>query len=300
MYTDIPDGTRLLGLTIKDGVATVDLSRGVRVGRRTRVDPRPARPGRLHADPVPDRRPACGSSSTASPSRCSAAQGVVLDHPVGRDDYTDQLPAIFIDRPAWGARARQPRPRGRRRQRVRGDVPGAAPRRQRRRPGRPPGHGELRHRAAGARSRSTWPYTVSKGQYGHAPRLRPVGEGRHPGERHRVPGLAHAGRLTPGGRAARQRRPIRRPIRIAPTAPGRRARSARRPSGGTAPPTGGARRTRPAPGPRPHPCEIDEDPVDEPDPALGAQPRPGPRCSATIPARWAAGSPNAAPIGVTV
>ena len=26
MYTDIPDGTKLLGLSIKDGVATVDLS----------------------------------------------------------------------------------------------------------------------------------------------------------------------------------------------------------------------------------------------------------------------------------
>ena len=31
--------------------------RGVRVGRRARVDPRPARAGRVHADPVPDRRP---------------------------------------------------------------------------------------------------------------------------------------------------------------------------------------------------------------------------------------------------
>jgi len=27
----------------------------------------------------------------------------VLDQPVGREDYREQLPAIFVDRPAWGA-----------------------------------------------------------------------------------------------------------------------------------------------------------------------------------------------------
>jgi len=32
-----------------------------------------------------------------------SGEGVILDHPVGREDYTDQLPAIFVDRPAWGA-----------------------------------------------------------------------------------------------------------------------------------------------------------------------------------------------------
>ena len=31
-----------------------------------------------------------------------SGEGVVLDTPVGRADYTDQLPAIFVDRPAWG------------------------------------------------------------------------------------------------------------------------------------------------------------------------------------------------------
>jgi hypothetical protein len=31
-----------------------------------------------------------------------SGEGVVLDKPVGRSDYTDQLPAIFVDRPAWG------------------------------------------------------------------------------------------------------------------------------------------------------------------------------------------------------
>ena len=38
-------------------------------------DVRPARSGRLHADPVPDRRRASSSSSTGSPSRRSRARG---------------------------------------------------------------------------------------------------------------------------------------------------------------------------------------------------------------------------------
>jgi germination protein M len=30
-------------------------------------------------------------------------EGVVLDKPVGRADYREELPEIFVDRPAWGA-----------------------------------------------------------------------------------------------------------------------------------------------------------------------------------------------------
>jgi hypothetical protein len=31
-------------------------------------------------------------------------EGIILDRPVGRTDYDDELlPAIFVDRPAWGA-----------------------------------------------------------------------------------------------------------------------------------------------------------------------------------------------------
>ena len=50
-------------------------------------------------------------------------EGVALDQPVGRDDYTNQLPAIFVDRPAWGAALGNPGRVSRARQRVRGDVP---------------------------------------------------------------------------------------------------------------------------------------------------------------------------------
>ena len=55
MYTTIPDGTKLLGISISNGVATVNLSREFESGGGSRVDPRPPRPGGLHADAVPDR-----------------------------------------------------------------------------------------------------------------------------------------------------------------------------------------------------------------------------------------------------
>jgi Immunoglobulin-like domain of bacterial spore germination len=37
-----------------------------------------------------------------------SGEGVILDHPVGRADYTGQLPAIWVDRPTWGAAAGNP------------------------------------------------------------------------------------------------------------------------------------------------------------------------------------------------
>ncbi len=37
------------------------------------------------------------------PATVFSGEGIVLDGPVGRDDYEDLLPAIFVDRPAYGA-----------------------------------------------------------------------------------------------------------------------------------------------------------------------------------------------------
>ncbi len=101
MYTAIPEGTRFLGLSIKDGVATVDLSREFEsgggsasvLGRLAQVvytlTQFPTVKGvkfELDGEPV-------GAFS---------GEGVILDQAVDRDDYLDQLPVIFVDRPAWG------------------------------------------------------------------------------------------------------------------------------------------------------------------------------------------------------
>jgi germination protein M len=94
MYTTIPEGTRFLGLHIDAGVATVNLSREFEsgggsdsIGRVAQVvytlTQFPTVSGvRFEIDGVPPK---------------TVFTGVLT-----RADYTDQLPAIFVDRPAWG------------------------------------------------------------------------------------------------------------------------------------------------------------------------------------------------------
>jgi hypothetical protein len=102
MYTAVPDGTTLLGISIADGVATVNLSREFESGGGSEsmqarlaqvvytLTQFPTVTGvRFLLDGVP--------------VTAFGGEGIVLDRPVGRDDFRDQLPAIFVDRPAWGA-----------------------------------------------------------------------------------------------------------------------------------------------------------------------------------------------------
>ena len=107
MYTDVPDGTRLLGLSIKGGVATVDLSaefgsggdKSAILGRLAQVV------YTLTQFPTVDT---VSFELDGQPVTAFGGAGIVLDQPVGRDDYTDQLPAIFMDRPAWSAALTHP------------------------------------------------------------------------------------------------------------------------------------------------------------------------------------------------
>lgn len=102
MSTAVPSGTRLLGLSISGGVATVDLSREFEsgggsfsiLGRLAQVV------YTLTQFPTVD---AVQFRLDGRPVEVFSGEGVVLDKPVGRDDYRDLLPAVFVDRPAWGA-----------------------------------------------------------------------------------------------------------------------------------------------------------------------------------------------------
>src|SRR6185369_9123255 len=100
--TAVPDGSQLLGLTIKDGVATVDLSSEFESGGGSAS--------------VLTRLGQVVYTLTQFPSVKSVvfqiegetrsvfgSEGVVLDGPVGRSDYVQLLPAIWVDRPAYGA-----------------------------------------------------------------------------------------------------------------------------------------------------------------------------------------------------
>lgn len=100
--TVVPNGTKLLDLTIKDGVATVDLSGEFESGGGSA-----SVLGRL-AQVVYTLTQFPTVKSVAfqvdgRPVKAFAGEGVVLDKPVTRADYVNQLPSIFADRPAWGA-----------------------------------------------------------------------------------------------------------------------------------------------------------------------------------------------------
>ena len=101
MYTTIPEGTRFLGLRIDAGVATVNLSREFEGGGGSA-----SILGRLaQVVYTLTQFPTVQSvrfELDGAPVTVFSGEGVVLDQPVGRADYTDQLPAVFVDRPAWG------------------------------------------------------------------------------------------------------------------------------------------------------------------------------------------------------
>jgi hypothetical protein len=100
--TAVPAGTRLLGLTIKNGVATVDLSTEFDSGGGS---------ASMHYRLAQVVYTLSQFSTVKSvvfkiegeTVTVFGSEGIVLEGPVGRADYNDQLPAIFVDRPAYGA-----------------------------------------------------------------------------------------------------------------------------------------------------------------------------------------------------
>ena len=189
----VPAGTRLLGISIKNGVATVDLSTEFDSGGGSA-----SMQYRL-AQVVYTLTQFSTVKSVVfkiegETVTVFGSEGIVLDGPVGRADYYDQLPSIFVDRPAYGAALGNP-----------GRVSGNAD------------VFEATFRVAildaagkslvdqqvmatcGTGCRGTFDvtlsYTVSKGQWGTLARLQPLGQGRDAGGRPRVPGLADAGEL---------------------------------------------------------------------------------------------------------
>ena len=103
----VPGGTRLLGITIRGGVATVDLtseyqSGGGSLSMQTRL-------GQvvytLTQFPTVQK---VRFRLDGTPVNVFSSEGIVLDHPVGRSDYANLLPAIEVSKPAEGARVTSP------------------------------------------------------------------------------------------------------------------------------------------------------------------------------------------------
>jgi hypothetical protein len=100
MYTAIPDGTIFLGLTIDGGIATVNLSREFERDGDISATRRLAQVVyTLTQFPTID---GVRFQLDGAPVSTFGSEGIALDQPVNRASYTDALPAIFVDRPAWG------------------------------------------------------------------------------------------------------------------------------------------------------------------------------------------------------
>jgi len=99
--TLIPEGTELLGLTIEDGVAVVDLSRefesgGGSLSMRMRIA---QVVHTLTQFPTVER---VGFLLGGEPVEAIGGEGVVVDPPVARGDFEDLAPAILVDSPTPG------------------------------------------------------------------------------------------------------------------------------------------------------------------------------------------------------
>lgn len=101
MYSVIPEGTRFLGLRIDAGIATVNLSREFASGGgSTSVLGRLAQVVyTLTQFPTVS---GVRFELDGEPVTVFSGEGVTLDTPVHRADYEYLLPAVFVDRPAWG------------------------------------------------------------------------------------------------------------------------------------------------------------------------------------------------------
>ncbi len=105
--TAVPADTRLLGLNIEDGLATVDLSSEFESGGGSlSMQMRLAQVVfTLTQFPTVER---VEFRLDGEPVDVFSGEGIVLDEPVDRSDYEDLMPAILVDRPAPGARISSP------------------------------------------------------------------------------------------------------------------------------------------------------------------------------------------------
>jgi germination protein M len=107
LLSAVPSGTRLLGIGIRNGIATVDLtseyqsgggslSMQMRLGQVVYT---------LTQFPTVQK---VRFSLDGTPVNVFSSEGIVLDHPVGRADYVNLLPAIEVSKPADGANVTSP------------------------------------------------------------------------------------------------------------------------------------------------------------------------------------------------
>ena len=101
LATSVPAGTKLLGISIKKGVATVDLTSQYQSGGGSLSMKARLAQVVYTLTQFPTVR-AVLFHLDGEPVNVFSGEGIVLDHPVGRKDYEDLLPVITVDKPAAG------------------------------------------------------------------------------------------------------------------------------------------------------------------------------------------------------
>jgi germination protein M len=107
LQTAIPAGTRLRGISIDRGVATIDLTSEYQSGGGSLS--MQVRLGQVVYTLT--QFPTVKSVSfrlDGTPVNVFSSEGIVLSHPVGRGDYKDLLPPIVVSQPAPGSRVTSP------------------------------------------------------------------------------------------------------------------------------------------------------------------------------------------------
>jgi sporulation and spore germination protein/immunoglobulin-like protein involved in spore germination len=107
LATSVPAGTKLLGIAIKKGVATVDLTSQYQSGGGSLSMKARLAQVVYTLTQFPTVR-AVLFHLDGEPVNVFSGEGIVLDHPVGRKDYEDLLPVIAVDKPVAGARVSSP------------------------------------------------------------------------------------------------------------------------------------------------------------------------------------------------
>jgi len=103
----VPPGTKLIGIGIHDGVATVDLTSEFQSGAGSRSMQLRLAQVVYTLTQFPTVQKVLFRLD-GSPVNVFSSEGIVLDHAVGRSDYVDLLPAITVGQPAGGARVTSP------------------------------------------------------------------------------------------------------------------------------------------------------------------------------------------------
>jgi len=101
--TVIPAGTRLLGLTISKGVATVDLSSEFESGGGSASMSARLAQVTCTLDQFETVK-GVSFELDGQPVDVFSGEGIVLDHPVRCRDYADLLPVILVEHPSLGQR----------------------------------------------------------------------------------------------------------------------------------------------------------------------------------------------------